>query len=190
MICPWVSATAFRSPVVPEVRTTRQTSLPFDCTTGAIFIGAPSPVTQDSSSAKRCAAGVNGCEVSPITASIFNPSGGSIPIDIVMIPGIISHVEALHELPGYTAFLRRLAGFARVIAFDKRGQGLSDRISGAPSLEERMDDIRAVMDAVGSQRATLAGFSEGAAMSIMFATTYPDRVSRLVTGLIRSSVTL
>jgi class 3 adenylate cyclase len=105
---------------------------------------------------------------------------GEGPIDIVMIPGIISHVEALHELPGYTAFLRRLAGFGRVITFDKRGQGLSDRISGAPSLEERMDDIRAVMDAVGSQRATLAGFSEGAAMSIMFATTYPDRVSRLV----------
>jgi class 3 adenylate cyclase len=105
---------------------------------------------------------------------------GEGPVDVVMIPGIISHVEALHELPGYTAFLRRLAGFARVIAFDKRGQGLSDRISGAPSLEERMDDIRAVMDAAGSQRATLAGFSEGAAMSIMFATTYPDRVSRLV----------
>ena len=101
-------------------------------------------------------------------------------IDVVMIPGIISHVEALHELPGYTAFLRRLASFARVITFDKRGQGLSDRMSGAPSLEERMDDIRAVMDAAGSARAVLAGFSEGAAMSIMFATTYPDRVERLV----------
>jgi class 3 adenylate cyclase len=105
---------------------------------------------------------------------------GEGPIDIVMIPGIISHVEALHELPGYTAFLRRLAGFARVITFDKRGQGLSDRMTGAPSLEERMDDIRAVMDAVGSTRAVLAGFSEGAAMSIMFATTYPHRVLRLV----------
>jgi class 3 adenylate cyclase len=105
---------------------------------------------------------------------------GEGPVDIVMIPGVISHVEALHELPGYTAFLRRLAGFARVITFDKRGQGLSDRMSGAPSLEERMDDIRAVMDAAGSPRAILAGFSEGAAMSIMFATTYPERVSRLV----------
>jgi class 3 adenylate cyclase len=105
---------------------------------------------------------------------------GEGPVDIVMIPGIISHVEALHELPGYTAFLRRLASFARVITFDKRGQGLSDRMAGAPSLEERMDDIRAVMDAVGSSRAVLAGFSEGAAMSIMFATTYPDRVARLV----------
>jgi class 3 adenylate cyclase len=105
---------------------------------------------------------------------------GEGPIDVVMIPGVISHVEALHELPGYTAFLRRLAGFARVISFDKRGQGLSDRMTGAPSLEERMDDIRAVMDAAGSERAILAGFSEGAAMSIMFATTYPDRVSRMV----------
>ena len=105
---------------------------------------------------------------------------GEGPLDVVMVPGIISHVEALHELPGYTAFLRRLASFARVISFDKRGQGLSDRMTGAPSLEERMDDIRAVMDAAGSRRAVLAGFSEGAAMSIMFATTYPDRVSRLV----------
>jgi class 3 adenylate cyclase len=105
---------------------------------------------------------------------------GEGSIDVVMVPGIISHVEALHELPGYTAFLRRLASFARVITFDKRGQGLSDRMTGAPSLEERMDDIRAVMDAAGSARAVLAGFSEGAAMSIMFATTYPDRVTRLV----------
>lgn len=105
---------------------------------------------------------------------------GAGPIDIVMIPGIISHVEALHELPGYTAFLRRLSSFGRIVTFDKRGQGLSDRIAGAPSLEERMDDIRAIMDAVGSTRAVLAGFSEGAAMSIMFATTYPERVERLV----------
>ena len=112
--------------------------------------------------------------------SVAYQAMGEGPIDIVMVPGIISHVEALHELPGYTAFLRRLASFARVITFDKRGQGLSDRMSGAPSLEERMDDIRAVMDAAGSARAVLAGFSEGAAMSIMFATTYPDRVARLV----------
>jgi pimeloyl-ACP methyl ester carboxylesterase len=62
-----------------------------------------------------------------------------------MVPGTMSHVEAFHEPPGYTAFLRRLSGFARVVTFDKRGQGLSDRIEGAPSLETRMDDVRAVM---------------------------------------------
>ena len=65
------------------------------------------------------------------------------------------------SLPGYTAALRRLSRFARVVTFDKRGQGLSDRISGAPSLEQRMDDVRAVMDSIGSARAILIGFSEG-----------------------------
>ena len=70
---------------------------------------------------------------------------GEGPIDLVMVPGTMSHVEAFHEPPGYTAFLRRLSGFARVVTFDKRGQGLSDRIEGAPSLETRMDDVRAVM---------------------------------------------
>jgi len=105
---------------------------------------------------------------------------GKGPLDIVMVPGIISHVECLHDLPGYTAFLRRLSAFARVITFDKRGQGLSDRIEGAPSLEQRMDDVRAVMDAVGSERAALTGFSEGGAMSLLFAATYPQRVSSLV----------
>jgi pimeloyl-ACP methyl ester carboxylesterase len=105
---------------------------------------------------------------------------GSGPVDIVMVPGFISHVELMHELAGYTAFHRHLSAFARVITFDKRGQGLSDRISGAPSLEQRMDDVRAVMDAVGSQRAVILGFSEGCAMSVMFAATYPERVSQLI----------
>jgi class 3 adenylate cyclase len=102
------------------------------------------------------------------------------PIDLVMVPGLVSHLEALHELPGYTSFFRRTSRFARVIAFDKRGAGLSDRITGAPTLEERMDDVRAVMDAVGSRRAVLAGFSEGAAMSLTFAASHPERVSHLV----------
>ena len=84
------------------------------------------------------------------------------------------------KLPVYTAFLRRLSAFARVITFDKRGQGLSDRISGAPSLEERVDDFRAVMDAVGSKRAAVIGFSEGGSMSAVFAATYPERVSKLL----------
>jgi pimeloyl-ACP methyl ester carboxylesterase len=105
---------------------------------------------------------------------------GDGPIDIVLVPGIVSHVEFAHELAGYTAFLRRLSSFARVVTFDKRGQGLSDRISGAPSLEQRMDDVRAVMDDVGSQQAALLGFSEGAAMSALFAATYPERVSHLL----------
>jgi pimeloyl-ACP methyl ester carboxylesterase len=105
---------------------------------------------------------------------------GDGPIDMVLVPGIVSHVEFAHELPGCTAFFRSLSRFARVITFDKRGQGLSDRISGAPSLEQRMDDVRAVMDAVGSQCAVLLGFSEGTAMSALFAATYPERVSRLI----------
>ena len=75
---------------------------------------------------------------------------GQGPIDIVIVPGVVSHVEFLHEVPGYTAFLRRLSDFARVVSFDKRGQGLSDRISDAPSLEQRMDDVRAVMPGRGA----------------------------------------
>jgi pimeloyl-ACP methyl ester carboxylesterase len=105
---------------------------------------------------------------------------GNGPVDIIMVPGFVSHVEFQHEAPGYTAFLRHLSAFARVITFDKRGQGLSDRISGAPSLEERMDDVRAVMDAVGSERAAVWGFSEGCTMSALFAATYPERVSKLI----------
>src|SRR6476646_1580673 len=105
---------------------------------------------------------------------------GTGPVDIIMVPGFISHVEFLHELAGYTAFLRRLSTFARVVTFDKRGQGLSDRMSGAPSLEQRMDDVRAIMDEIGSRRAALMGFSEGCPMGVLFAATYPERVSHLV----------
>jgi pimeloyl-ACP methyl ester carboxylesterase len=105
---------------------------------------------------------------------------GEGPVDIILVPGIVSHVEFLHEFVGYTAFLRRLSSFARVVTFDKRGQGLSDRISGAPSLEQRIDDLRAVMDTIGSEKAVLLGFSEGSPMSALFAATYPERVSRLV----------
>jgi len=105
---------------------------------------------------------------------------GDGPVDIILVPGFMSHIEFMHELPGYTAFLRRLSSFARVVTFDKRGQGLSDRVSDAPSLEQRMDDVRAVMDAIGSQRAALFGNSEGCAMCALFAATYPERVSRLI----------
>ena len=103
---------------------------------------------------------------------------GDGPVDIILVPGFMSRIEFMHELPGYTAFLRRLSSFARIVTFDKRGQGLSDRVSDAPSLEQRMDDVRAVMDAIGSERAV--GVSEGCAMSALFAATYPERVSRLI----------
>jgi pimeloyl-ACP methyl ester carboxylesterase len=112
--------------------------------------------------------------------NIAYQSVGDGPVDFILVPGIISHVEFLHEFPGYTSTLRSLATFARVITFDKRGQGLSDKVSGAPSLEERMDDVRAIMHAIGSTRAVLVGFSEGAAMSVLFAATYPERVSHLI----------
>jgi class 3 adenylate cyclase/pimeloyl-ACP methyl ester carboxylesterase len=105
---------------------------------------------------------------------------GDGPIDIIIVPGSISHIEFMHEIPGYTGFLRRLSTFARVITFDKRGQGLSDRLSDAASFETRMDDVRAVMDDIGSKQAVLLGFSEGSPMSALFAATYPQRVSHLV----------
>ena len=105
---------------------------------------------------------------------------GAGPVDIIMVQGLASHVEFMHEMPGYTAFHRRLSTFARVVTFDKRGQGLSDRISGAPSLEQRMDDVRAIMEAINSQRAILFGHSEGCPMSALFAATYPERVSQLI----------
>jgi len=105
---------------------------------------------------------------------------GDGPVDLILVPGVVSHVEFLHEFAGYTAFLRRLSTFGRVVTFDKRGQGLSDRMSGAPSLEQRMDDVRAIMDEIGSRSAVVMGFSEGCPMGILFAATYPERVSHLV----------
>src|SRR5262245_64408306 len=84
------------------------------------------------------------------------------------------------KIASFSPFLKELASFSRLIRFDKRGTGMSDSVSGAPTLETRMDDVRAVMDAVGSQRAAFYGLSEGAAMSILFAATYPERTSALV----------
>jgi pimeloyl-ACP methyl ester carboxylesterase len=109
----------------------------------------------------------------------YQVSGGGTR-DLVFVPGVISHVEFFHELPGYTEFLDGLGAFARVIVFDKRGNGLSDRVAGAPNLEERMDDIRAVMEAAGSERATLFGVCEGGPLSLLFAATHPDRVDAVV----------
>jgi class 3 adenylate cyclase len=105
---------------------------------------------------------------------------GDGPIDIILVPGIASHIEFQHEFAGYTAFLRRLSSFARVVSFDKRGQGLSDRVADAASLEQRIDDVRAIMDEIGSEQAVLLGFSEGSPMSALFAASYPDRVSKLI----------
>lgn len=105
---------------------------------------------------------------------------GSGPIDIVFAPGFISHLELMWEEPRHARFLHGLEAFGRLIRFDKRGTGLSDRSVGFPTLDERIDDIRAVMDAAGSSRAVLLGISEGGAMSELFAATYPQRVSGLI----------
>src|SRR6266481_5770136 len=104
---------------------------------------------------------------------------GDGPRDIVLIPGTLSHVELLWEVPSNEHLLKRLTAFARVIVFDKRGQGLSDRVAEF-TLEERIDDVRAVMDAAGSERATIYGWSEGGPMCLMFAATYPYRTSALI----------
>ena len=105
---------------------------------------------------------------------------GDGPRDLVISPGIFSHVELLWENPAYARWMERLTTFARVISFDKRGQGLSDRGFAAPPLEERMDDVRAVMDAAGSERAAIMGISEGGALALLFAATYPARATALI----------
>ena len=99
---------------------------------------------------------------------------------MVLVPGFTTHVELLWESEPTSRFLEGLASFARVISFDRRGSGLSDPVADAPTLEQRMDDVRAVMDAAGSERAALVGISEGVSMSILFAATYPQRVLALV----------
>jgi class 3 adenylate cyclase len=105
---------------------------------------------------------------------------GDGPFDVVYAPGTVSHVELNWDAAGIAALLRGIAGHARLVVFDKRGTGLSDRDVGVPTLEERSDDIRAVMDAAGSPRAALVGTSEGAPMSVVFAASHPARVSVLV----------
>jgi class 3 adenylate cyclase len=105
---------------------------------------------------------------------------GDGPIDLLIVPGFVSHLEQAWEDPAYARFMRSLASFSRLIQFDKRGTGLSDRLTGIPTLEERADDVRAVMDAVGSKQAALFGISEGGPMSVTFAATYPERVSSLI----------
>jgi class 3 adenylate cyclase len=114
---------------------------------------------------------------------------GSGPVDLVLIPGYLTHVELAWEHEPAARVLERLSSFARVITFDRRGSGLSDRVTEVPTLEQRMDDVRAVMDAASSGRAALLGMSEGVTMAILFAATYPDRVQALVAsgGMARST---
>ena len=107
---------------------------------------------------------------------------GDGPVDMVFVMGWVTNVEAMWDAPGFAGFLERLASFSRLILFDKRGVGLSDRVpeDRLPDLETRMDDVRAVMDSVGSERAVVFGVSEGGPMSMLFAATYPERTIALV----------
>jgi pimeloyl-ACP methyl ester carboxylesterase len=105
---------------------------------------------------------------------------GDGPIDLLWAPGFISHVDLAWTEPMSTAFLRRVSAFSRLIIFDKPGTGASDPVPGPPTLEERVEDMRAVLDAAGVERAALVGVSEGGPMSVLFAATYPDRIQSLV----------
>jgi pimeloyl-ACP methyl ester carboxylesterase len=105
---------------------------------------------------------------------------GTGPLDLVFVPAWVSHLEYAWEEPSLAHFYRRLADFSRLILFDKRGTGLSDRVAHFPTMEERMDDVRAVMDAVGSERAAVFGASEGGSMCLLFAATYPQRTTAFI----------
>src|SRR5690349_17387045 len=105
---------------------------------------------------------------------------GDGPIDLVLTFGWVSHLAYIWEQPAIARFLNRLASFTRLILYDKRGTGMSDRVYPLPTLEQRMDDVRAVMDAAGSERAAVMGISEGGVMSTLFAATYPERTIALI----------
>lgn len=105
---------------------------------------------------------------------------GDGPLDVLLVPGFVSHVEAAWQNADMSAFLRRLSSFCRLIVFDKRGTGMSDRGSQVFTLEQRMQDVRAILDEVGSEQAALFGVSEGGPMSLLYAATYPERTSALV----------
>ncbi len=105
---------------------------------------------------------------------------GDGPLDLVFVMGWVSHLDSFWTEPRFARFLKRLSSFSRLILFDKRGTGLSDRVTELPNLEQRMDDVRAVIDAVGARRVALFGISEGAAMCALFAATYPERTAALV----------
>ena len=110
----------------------------------------------------------------------YQVTGEGNPVDLVHAPGTVSHLELFWEIPEAAALVERLSSFARLIRFDKRGTGMSDRPRTPATLEERTDDIRAVMDAAGSERAFVFGTSEGGSMASVFAATYPERTSGLI----------
>ena len=105
---------------------------------------------------------------------------GDGPIDVVIVPGLTSNIDLNAQYPLYGGYVRRIPRFARTIVLDRRGAGISDREVGSGSAEDRMDDVRAVMDAVGCRRAALLGHVEGCSIAILFAATYPERASALV----------
>jgi pimeloyl-ACP methyl ester carboxylesterase len=105
---------------------------------------------------------------------------GDGPIDIVLVPGWVSHLEVAWEHPGYRRFMDRLASFARVVVYDKRGTGLSDPVEAAPAFDPRLDDLSSVLQAAGCRRPVLFGWSEGATIAALFAATHPDLVRRLI----------
>ena len=105
---------------------------------------------------------------------------GEGAVNLVLAPPFISNVEHWWDEPDVARWLRRLASYSRVVMFDKRGTGMSDRIAELPGLDQRMDDLRAVMDAAGMDQAALLGISEGGPLTAMFAATYPDRCRALV----------
>ena len=152
---------------------------------------SPAPRRMRRSCASRSAFAAIGHSVWVVPKTRYARSGdvnvayqvfGDGPIDLVFVPGFVSHVEMVWEEPHQARFLERLAAFCRVLLFDKRGTGMSDRvpIRELPTLEQRMDDVRAVMDAAGSERAALFGLSEGGAMCTLFAATYPERTTALI----------
>lgn len=116
----------------------------------------------------------------PDGVSIAYATFGDGPLDLLCIPGFVSHLEVLFEAPGAERYLGRLGSFCRVVMYDKRGQGLSDRPSAPPTLEESMEDARAVLDRAGRERLAIFGTSEGGPTSALLAATYPERVSALV----------
>jgi pimeloyl-ACP methyl ester carboxylesterase len=105
---------------------------------------------------------------------------GEGPLNLVIAPFFVSNTEVWWDSPDAARWLLRLASFARVAVFDKRGTGMSDRVTELPGVEQRIDDVRAVMDAVGMEQAALLGMSEGGSMMALFAATYPERCSALV----------
>jgi class 3 adenylate cyclase/pimeloyl-ACP methyl ester carboxylesterase len=141
--------------------------------------GVRDDLARDEVTSKQPAARVETCYARSGNLSIAYQVAGRGP-DLVFVPGSLSHVELGWETPPTAAMYRRLSGFARMITFDKRGTGLSDRTADLPTLEERMDDVRAVMDAADCEKAAVVAISEGGPMALLFAATYPERVSALV----------